>query len=312
MNKGVSAILTVLVLVVLIGGGYLAYNLLINKAPVGPSSGNADININANANTNANTESAAQSNTKIKAPDFTVINAEGNLVKLSDMQGKPVVLNFWASWCPPCKSEMPEFEKVNQELGGSVQFMMVDVTDGGRETQDTGAAYISSQGFTFPVFYDTNQDASRKYSIRAIPTTFFIDSGGYVVNSQEGAISGDALRTNINVIAAAAQPQKAEYHKITPADAKAIMDSTQPYTLVDVRTDSEYQSGHIKGAILIPSDVITNKAASELPDKNALIIVYCRSGARSSASSKALVNMGYTKVYDLGGIMDWPYETVTD
>ena len=300
MKKGVSLVLTVLVLAILIIGGYFGYNLLVNKPPAGSSS------------ENTNTEAASQITSRIKAPDFTVVNANGNLVKLSDMLGKPVVLNFWASWCPPCRSEMPEFNKVNQKLGGSVQFMMVDVTDGGRETQASGEAYVNSQGFTFPVFYDTNQDAAAKYNIRAIPSTFFIDSDGYIINSINEAIDEDTLNTNISIITAAAQTQAAVYHQIKPEDAKAIMDSTQPYTLVDVRTDSEYKTGHIKGAKLIPSAEIADKAAAELPDKNALIIVYCRSGARSSASAKALVSLGYTKVYDLGGIINWPYGTVTD
>ncbi|MBP3544577.1 MAG: TlpA family protein disulfide reductase, partial [Lachnospiraceae bacterium] len=72
---------------------------------------------------------------KVPAPDFTVIDAEGNEVKLSDMRGKPVVVNFWASWCGPCKMEMPEFEEVYKELGDEVHFMMVNLTDGWQETQ---------------------------------------------------------------------------------------------------------------------------------------------------------------------------------
>ena len=92
------------------------------------------------------------------APDFTVYDANGNPVKLSDFIGKPVVLNFWASWCPPCKSEMPDFQEVYQELGGQVQFLMVNTTVS--DTMADAKAFIQSMGYTFPVFYDTQDLAS--------------------------------------------------------------------------------------------------------------------------------------------------------
>jgi len=103
--------------------------------------------------------------------------------------------------------------------------------------------------------------------------------------------------------------QKAEYIKITPADAKALMDS-ETVIVLDVRTQSEYDSGHIKNAVLLDSIDVSAKAASVLPDKKAAILVYCRSGNRSAASSKLLIEMGYTKVMDFGGIIDWPYDIV--
>jgi len=305
MRERASTILTAVALVVIIGGGILAYKLLARgNAAAAPSP------------EPASTGSVSQVSERAKAPDFTVQNAKGDIVKLSDMLGKPVVLNFWASWCPPCKSEMPEFNKVYQDLGGSVEFMMVNATDGSRETKESGDTYVTTAGYVFPVYFDTNQDAVIKYSIRAIPTTFFIDSEGNIINAVEGAINENTLRSNIDAAKnAAAQPetsQKAEYHSITPEKAKNIMDNGDPYILVDVRTESEYKGGHIKNAKLIPNTEIADKAATELPDKNALIIVYCRSGARSAGAANALVKMGYTNVYDLGGIMNWPYETVTD
>ena len=137
---------------------------------------------------------------KQAAPDFTMIDWDGNSVKLSDMKGKPVVLNFWASWCPPCKSEMPDFETVYKELGGDVQFMMVDLTDGQRETKEIGAAYIESQGYTFPVYFDTLQEGSYAYNIRSIPTTVFIDKDGNIVKEVTGAMSETALRNGIDLV----------------------------------------------------------------------------------------------------------------
>ena len=107
------------------------------------------------------------------------------------------------------------------------------------------------------------------------------------------------------------EARKAVYTKITPKQAKDMMDKGGPFTLLDVRTESEFREQRINGAILIPNTEIRNRAQKELPDKDALIFVYCRSGARSSGAAHDLVSMGYTNVYDIGGIMNWPYETVS-
>ena len=120
------------------------------------------------------------------------------------------------------------------------------------------------------------------------------------------AIGGGMLLYN-----ATGTAEPAAYHKISPQEAKLIMDGGKPYILLDVRTDSEFMEKHIAGAILIPVYEITAHADSKLPDKNALILVYCRSGRRSTNAAKELVRIGYTKVYDFGGIIDWPYETVS-
>ena len=100
------------------------------------------------------------------------------------------------------------------------------------------------------------------------------------------------------------------YSQITPEEAKKIMDSDEEHIILDTREQEEYDEGHIKGAILIPYTEIENKAEKMLPDKDKLILVYCRSGRRSKIASKELAQLGYTKVYEFGGIIDWPYETV--
>ena len=104
----------------------------------------------------------------------------------------------------------------------------------------------------------------------------------------------------------------AQYHKITAEQAKALMGDGEPYTLVDVRTEAEFNAGHIAGAKLIPDTEIKDRAATDLPDKGARILVYCRSGVRSAGAAHTLVNLGYTNVYDMGGIINWTYGTVTN
>ena len=103
-----------------------------------------------------------------------------------------------------------------------------------------------------------------------------------------------------------------EYKKISAADAKARMDSGDAIVILDVRTQEEYDAGHIAGAILVPNETIADKQPALLPDLDAEILVYCRSGNRSAQAAKKLIAIGYTNVVDFGGIIDWPYDIVTD
>lgn len=100
------------------------------------------------------------------------------------------------------------------------------------------------------------------------------------------------------------------YEQITAEQAKTIMDTEKGYIIIDARTEEEFAEGHIENAILIPEYEIANRAEKELPDKEQLILVYCRSGRRSKIASEELVKLGYTNVKEFGGIIDWPYEVV--
>jgi len=97
------------------------------------------------------------------------------------------------------------------------------------------------------------------------------------------------------------------YRKISAADAFQKMSEADGYILLDVRTEQEFNESRIKNAVLIPDYEIADRAAAELPDKNALIFIYCRSGRRSANATNELVGLGYANVYDFGGILDWPY-----
>ena len=101
------------------------------------------------------------------------------------------------------------------------------------------------------------------------------------------------------------------YEQITAEQAKTIMDTEKDYVIIDARTEEEFAEGHIENAILIPEYEIADRAEKELPDKEQLILVYCRSGRRSKIASEELVKLGYTNVKEFGGIIDWPYDIVT-
>ena len=136
---------------------------------------------------------------KILAPDFTIYDEDGNSVQLHDYFGKPIVLNFWASWCGPCKMEMPDFQEKYLELGDEIHFLMVNMT-GGRETLDSATAFIDEQTYTFPVFYDLDADAAMTYGVYSLPTTYFIDSQGCAIARATGAIDAATLQQGIDMI----------------------------------------------------------------------------------------------------------------
>ena len=132
----------------------------------------------------------------IAAPDFTVLDWEGNTVHLSDYVGKPIVLNFWAHWCGPCQTEMPEFNAKYEELGGTVTFLMVHE---GADVE-SGKEKITDGGYTFPVLFDTDGTAAAPYGVNAYPTSFFIDAQGNLAAYYIGAMDAELLQQGIDMI----------------------------------------------------------------------------------------------------------------
>ena len=157
----------------------LAYNLLSPK--VTPTDTNTSIEI-------------------IAAPDFTVTATDGTEVTLSSMKGKPVILNFWASWCPPCQKEMPDLQKQFEIHGDTIAFMMVDLTDGQQETKESAQSFIEKNKYTFPIYFDETGKASTAYSIASIPMTFFINREGNIVKSVNGMLTEKTLLEGIELI----------------------------------------------------------------------------------------------------------------
>ncbi len=186
-----KTIFGIIIFAVFLGVAYFAYNDL---------AANYKSNQEIQQEDQASDQPSNNEKKKNQAPDFTVFDNQGNKVKLSDFIGKPVVLNFWASWCPPCRGEMPHFNEVSSNVKNDVVFMMVDLVDGQRETQAKGQKYVEEQGYDFPVYFDNEQKAANTYGISSIPTTFIIDAEGNIVNAFQGAIDKQTLQKAINLL----------------------------------------------------------------------------------------------------------------
>lgn len=129
-------------------------------------------------------------------PDFTVYDANGAAVKLSDYFGKPIVLNFFASWCGPCRSEMPAFQAQYEALHSEIAFVFVSVDS----TYAAAEKFVEGQGYTFPILHDAAGSASAAYAVRSIPATFFIDRNGTLAAQAVGALSHADLKAGIDLI----------------------------------------------------------------------------------------------------------------
>ena len=181
MNNKIKWLIFALLFVVFIFGASYTYNKL--KVNVKPD------NINQN-------EQQSEEN----IIDFTVYDKDGNKVKLTDLKGKPVVLNFWATWCPYCVDEMPEFEQMYKKYGDEIHFMMINSTDGYRETVEIAKEFLSQHEYTFPVYYDLTLEANNAFYVNSLPVTFFINKYGNVVTYTNGRTNKQTLEKGINMI----------------------------------------------------------------------------------------------------------------
>lgn len=149
---------------------------------------------------NKTDEEISKENTKIKAINFTVYDENNNEVKLEDYIGKPIVINYWATWCGYCVKEMPTFNKVYEEEKDEVVFMMINATDGVSETVDKAKKFIKENNFQFPVYYDIKEEVGYQYGIYSLPTTIFINKKGEIEIGYKGMLSEEILKKEIQKI----------------------------------------------------------------------------------------------------------------
>ena len=199
MNKKMLLILSLVLVLVLIGAGMLYNSLAGDLQPGGLATTPQE--------TQVPTAPAADDPTEVTdthptdpvanlAPDFTMLDQEGNEVTLASFFGKPIVLNFWASWCGPCKMEMPELQRFYEQYGEEIHFLLVSVDD----SVDSAKAFIEDSGYTFPVYFDTTSLGAYTYGASSIPLTFFIDAEGNLVAYYMGAMSEGILRQGVDMI----------------------------------------------------------------------------------------------------------------
>ena len=202
MKKKLSWIVVAVLLVGVIGGAsvlYERYSGEVEREQLAVEESVQSESSEATENKEAE-DSSAEEQELAMAPDFTVYDAEGNAVKLSDYIGKPTIVNFWASWCGPCQMEMPDFDEKYQELGSEVNFLMVNMTDGSQETLETAKAFLTEAGYSFPVYFDTDMDAAMTYGVNSLPSTYFIDAEGHAIAVAQGMIDAATLQQGIDMI----------------------------------------------------------------------------------------------------------------
>ena len=198
MNQKKSFSVLLIVLLVVLAGAMFAYRYLSDK--VTPDTGGSLLDrVTETADTvktgieSSDAGDTAQSDV-FPAMDFIVYDIDRNPVKLSDFFGKPILINFWATWCPPCKSELPDFDRVYADYGEDVVFMMVNMTDGSRDTVESASAFTADNGYSFPVYYDCDLNAAYTYGASSIPMTVLIGADGNIVGGQVGVLTEEQLR----------------------------------------------------------------------------------------------------------------------
>ncbi|MFW5973172.1 MAG: redoxin domain-containing protein [Bacteroidota bacterium] len=253
-------------------------------------------------------------NTLGSAPDFALDDLDGQTFQLSDHRGNVVVLNFWATWCPPCRLEMPSFVSLQEEMKDEgVQFI-------GASLDEEGPAvvrpYAEKVGVNYPIVMADGSLVRSYGGVSAVPTTLLIDRQGHVRYRHEGYLTKGALKKALrSLIAEGDSPRSvgsgtAADATMTPAadevTPKQLLDRVDrgDAVLIDVRTDAEYAAGRLKGSqqidFLAPD--FGRRVASL--DRDQTYYLYCRTGNRSGQAVEAMRRMGFQNLHNLGGYAD--------
>lgn len=211
-KKHIGVIVAVVAFAVLLVGAGIAYSALAPQADtgIGTTSSSATQGAEADAadntgntgETGGDADTDADANATTPAPDFTMTDASGKSVSLTDFKGKPILLNFWASWCGPCKSEMPDIQAAYEQYGNEIEFLIVNMTGMSGEAQETASQFIKENGYTFPVYFDEVYSAAAAYGVNSIPQTYLIDPEGNIIGAAMGAMDAATVEQGIQMLQA--------------------------------------------------------------------------------------------------------------
>ena len=199
MKRNLITILLLLCSVLLMLGGVVLYRNLTAE-PAAPAVSTVPVETPAADAPEEGTEIISDDSDREKAADFTMTDRTGAQVRLSDFFGKPIIINFWATWCGPCQMELPYFDEAFGKYQDQIQFLMVDLADGAYETREGCIAFALDRGYSFPLYFDEFGEGSEAYGISAIPYTLVIDADGRIVDSHLGSMSSADLQKLIDAL----------------------------------------------------------------------------------------------------------------
>lgn len=213
MKRNLITILLLLCSVLLMLGGVVLYRNLtaepaapaVSTVPVETPAADApeegtEIILPGMNEAGSDAEIISDDSDREKAADFTMTDRTGAQVRLSDFFGKPIIINFWATWCGPCQMELPYFDEAFGKYQDQIQFLMVDLADGAYETREGCIAFALDRGYSFPLYFDEFGEGSEAYGISAIPYTLVIDADGRIVDSHLGSMSSADLQKLIDAL----------------------------------------------------------------------------------------------------------------
>lgn len=216
MERKLVTIMLIVLIVLLLICGTMLYKRLSLDAPQGtstPAEETADptdepsvpselpkIEENAPAPEETSDQSEEEDSSLDPALDFSFTDREGNTCKLSDYHGKPIIINFWATWCPPCRAELPYLDAAFAQYGDQIQFFLMDLVDGYTETEEFTQDFVEQNGYSFPLYFDSKAEGVAAYGITAIPYTVAIGSDGKIVATHLGSMTEDDLQSIIDAV----------------------------------------------------------------------------------------------------------------
>lgn len=214
-KKKIGIIVAIVAFAVLLVGAGVIYSALaptaeqdrITQTPAAADDSREEAENNAANAADATASDAADASASdnpdtAAAPDFSMTDAEGKVLNLTDFKGKPVLLNFWASWCGPCTGEMPDIQKAYEKYGNEIDFVIVNMTGMGGETEQSASAFIQQNGYTFPVYFDQNNSAATAFAVSSIPQTYLLDPQGFIIGAAMGAMDEATIEEGIGLLKA--------------------------------------------------------------------------------------------------------------